>query len=73
MLCSRRWLVKYAAADSCRPTGRSRTRAVLEAERQFRRIIGYHDLATLAIAIGHDLIARRHTDTAHTPTEEAVT
>ena len=28
---------------------------MLEAERQFRRIIGYRDLATLAIAIEHDL------------------
>ena len=28
---------------------------MLEAERQFRRVIGYHDLATLAIAIEHDL------------------
>ena len=28
---------------------------MLEAERQFRRVIGYRDLATLAIAIEHDL------------------
>jgi len=28
---------------------------MLEAERQFRRIIGYRDLATLAVAIEHDL------------------
>ena len=40
-----------------------------EAERQFRRIIGYHDLATLAIAIEHDL-ART---TIPSPTKEAAT
>ena len=28
---------------------------MLEAERQFRRIIGYRDLSTLAVAIEHDL------------------
>ena len=28
---------------------------MLEAERQFRRIIGYKDLAKLVIAIEHDL------------------
>jgi putative transposase len=45
---------------------------MLEAERQFRRIIGYSDLAKLVVAIERDLIARRHTDTAHTATKEAV-
>ena len=44
---------------------------MLEAERQFRRIIGYRDLATLVVAIERDLTARRHTDTTHTPNEEA--
>jgi putative transposase len=47
---------------------------MLEAERQFRKIIGYRDLATLVIAIERDLIARRHPDsahTAHTATKEA--
>jgi putative transposase len=44
---------------------------MLEAERQFRRIIGYRDLATLVVAIERDLTARRHTDTAHTPRKEA--
>ena len=39
---------------------------MLEAERQFRRIIGYTDLATLAIAIEHNL-ART---TAPSPTQE---
>src|SRR6266581_2001009 len=41
---------------------------MLEAERQFRRIIGYRDLAKLAIAIEHQLTRRT---IAHTPTEEA--
>ncbi|MBA3365233.1 MAG: hypothetical protein H0U03_05535 [Actinobacteria bacterium] len=40
---------------------------MLEAERQFRRIIGYRDLATLAVAIERDL-ART---TVPSPTEEA--
>jgi len=40
---------------------------MLEAERQFRRVIGYRDLAKLALAIEHDL-ART---TAPSPTEEA--
>jgi putative transposase len=44
---------------------------MLEAERQFRRIIGYRNLATLVVAIERDLDARRHTDPAHTATKEA--
>jgi putative transposase len=47
---------------------------MLEAERQFRKIIGYRDLATLVVAIERDPTARRHTDTAptaHTATTEA--
>lgn len=43
---------------------------MLEAERQFRKIIGYRDLATLVIAIEREH-ARRRTDTARTPTKEA--
>jgi putative transposase len=42
---------------------------MLEAERQFRRIIGYADLAKLVTAIERDL----DQPTAPTPTEEAVT
>jgi len=42
---------------------------MLEAERQFRRIIGYRDLATLVVAIERD--RRRHSDAAHTPIKEA--
>jgi putative transposase len=45
---------------------------MLEAERQFRRIIGYRDLAKLAIAIERELTAKR--TPIHTPTiEEAAT
>lgn len=42
---------------------------IFEAERQFRRIIGYDDLAKLAVAIEHDL-ARAIVPSA---TEEAAT
>jgi len=41
---------------------------MLEAERQFRKIIGYRDLATLVIAIERDHDRRRRSvDAAHTP------
>ena len=40
---------------------------MLEAERQFRRIIGYRDLATLAVAIEGDLAPT----TIPSPTQEA--
>jgi transposase-like protein len=48
---------------------------MLEAETQFRRIIGHPDLAKLAVAIERDVTARRAADTpattAHTPTATA--
>jgi transposase-like protein len=44
---------------------------MLEAERQFRKIIGYRDLATLIVAIERDHDPRRHSDTAHTARKEA--
>jgi putative transposase len=44
---------------------------MLEAERQFRKIIGYRNLATLVIAIEHDHDRRRHAQAARTPTKEA--
>jgi len=50
---------------------RSTAAGMLEAERQFRKIIGYRDLATLVIAIERDHHQRRHTDTAPTTTNEA--
>ena len=40
---------------------------MLEAERQFRKIIGYRDLATLVVAIERDHDARRHPSTPRTP------
>jgi hypothetical protein len=42
---------------------------MLEAEKQFRKIIGYRDLATLVIAIERD--NDPHTDATHTPSKEA--
>jgi hypothetical protein len=45
---------------------------MLEAERQFRKIIGYRDLATLVIAIERDHDRRHHSvNPARTPTKEA--
>ena len=45
---------------------------MLEAERQFRKIIGYRDLATLVVAIERDHDRRRHSvDAARTATKEA--
>ena len=44
---------------------------MLEAERQFRRIIGYRDLAKLAVAIERDLDRNRQPTTDPSPTEEA--
>ncbi len=46
---------------------------MLEAERQFRKVIGYKDLAKLAVAIERDLTYRRQSDLTHTPTQETVT
>ncbi len=43
---------------------------MLEAEKQFRKIIGYRDLATLVVAIERDHEHHRHA-AAHTPTKEA--
>jgi putative transposase len=50
---------------------------MLEAERQFRRVIGHSDLAKLALAVERDLARADAAHTAHTPssmpTEEAAT
>jgi hypothetical protein len=43
---------------------------MLEAEKQFRKIIGYRDLATFVVAIERDHDRRRHT-AADTPIKEA--
>ena len=45
---------------------------MLEAEQQFRKVIGYSDLAKLTIAVERDLTAKR-TPTHTTTTEEAAT
>jgi hypothetical protein len=42
---------------------------MLEAERQFRRIVGYSDLAKLVIAIERDLLRRQ--SLSHTHSQEA--
>jgi putative transposase len=48
---------------------------MLEAEAQFRKVIGHSDLAKLAVAVERDVAARRAADTAtttlHTPTTTA--
>jgi putative transposase len=50
---------------------------MLEAERQFRKIIGYKDLAALALAVERDVVAARATTSRPTipptPTESAAT
>src|SRR5215210_3487320 len=46
---------------------------MLEAERQFRRIIGYQHLARLAVAVERDVTAQRATMALPTPTEPAAT
>jgi putative transposase len=43
---------------------------MLEAEKQFRKVIGYKDLAKLAIAIERDLITRRQSVLTHTTIEK---
>jgi putative transposase len=43
---------------------------MLEAERQFRKIIGYRDLATLIVTIECDRDRRRDAGAVHAPTEE---
>src|SRR4051812_6161358 len=40
---------------------------MLEAERQFRKIIGHTDLAKLALAVERDIAAKRAADQTHTP------
>jgi putative transposase len=46
---------------------------MLEAERQFRRIIGHGDLAKLAVAVERDVQRARAAHTPSMPTEEAAT
>jgi putative transposase len=44
---------------------------MLEAERQFRRIIGHTDLAKLAVAVERDVATKRAADRPHPPTATA--
>ena len=44
---------------------------MLEAERQFRKIIGHPDLAKLALAVERDIAAKRAADHPHTPVATA--
>ena len=46
---------------------------MLEAERQFRRVIGYRDLAKLAVAVERDVTARHAAHTTATETDTLVT
>ena len=46
---------------------------MLEAERQFRKIIGYRHLARLAVAVERHLAAERANLTTPTPTDPAAT
>jgi putative transposase len=46
---------------------------MLEAERQFRKIIGYPDVARLALAIERDVAAKRATDNPTTTLHTTVT
>jgi hypothetical protein len=44
---------------------------MLEAETQFRKIIGHTDLAKLALAVERDVAAKRAANQVHTPTTTA--
>ena len=46
---------------------------MLEAEQQFRKIIGYSDLAKLALAVERDVAANRSLTTSPTTAEPAAT
>jgi putative transposase len=44
---------------------------MLEAQTQFRRVIGHGDLAKLALTVERDVAAKRAARTAHTPVTTA--
>jgi hypothetical protein len=44
---------------------------MLESEKQFRKVIGYQDLAKLAVAIEQDLSAKRISQPIQEPTDHA--
>jgi hypothetical protein len=57
---------RWQSGDMC-----LRWAGMLEAETQFRKIIGYRDLARLAVAVERDLAARNTYNS--TPDQEAAT
>ena len=61
---------RWQSGDMCM---RWTTAGMLEAEQQFRKIIGYADLAKLAIAVERDLAARRPSMHIPATTREADT
>jgi putative transposase len=69
---SARNVKRWQSGDMCL---RWTAAGMLEAERQFRRVIGYRDLAKLALAVERDRHRHRHRQptAAQTPTEEAAT
>jgi transposase-like protein len=67
---SARNVKRWQSGDMCL---RWTAAGMLEAERQFRRVIGYRDLAKLAVAVERDLDRHRQPTVTHTPTEEAAT
>ena len=64
---SARNVKRWQSGDMCL---RWTAAGMLEAERQFRRIIGYRDLAKLAVAIERDLDRHRQPTADQTRTEE---
>ena len=44
---------------------------MLQAQRQFRKIIGYTDLAKLAVAVERDIAAKQAADRVHTTVSTA--
>ena len=68
---TRRNVKRWQSGDMCL---RWTAAGMLEAEQQFRRIIGYRDLAKLALAVERDLTpARRSGGGAHARLRESIT
>jgi putative transposase len=70
---SARNVKRWQSGDMCL---RWTAAGMLEAERQFRRIIGHADLAKLALGVERDVARARAASNAHTPsmpTKEAAT
>jgi len=58
---------RWSSGDMCL---RWTAAGMLEAERQFRKIIGYKDLARLAVAVERHVTAQRAATTIPTPTTD---